>query len=343
MRRPRVASRQLDAAAPIVFIVFTGLGAAYIVVAKSLSVSAFVVTFVPIALMTGYAAMIMIARGLRLRDDQTGDNFYYMGFIFTLTSLAVSLYQYGGGGAVDEIVRNFGIAVASTIAGIAFRIVFNQLRRDPMEVERVSRLELAEASRKVRRELDGILSEMNHFQRSNQQMLQEGYHEIRTQVETSAKSLVQSLDLLAKEASEHIRVSSLAIQNGIDTKELRGGIDQTAKAVHDINAILTSASTQIATATQSVADKLAGMSTPDKVIEVRLEPVVAGLQRAIETAMSDFSSRLGDVAELRRGLEQSTAEALRASDVLDKLAATFEAYDRAPARQGLFRRLWRGG
>ncbi|MCA0016130.1 hypothetical protein LB561_22725 [Mesorhizobium sp. B292B1B] len=343
MRRPRAASRQLDAAAPIVFIVFTGLGAAYIVAAKSLSVSAFVVTFVPIALMIGYAAMIMIARGLRLRDDQTGDNFYYMGFIFTLTSLAVSLYQYGGGGAVDEIVRNFGIAVSSTIAGIAFRIVFNQLRRDPMEVERVSRLELAEASRKVRRELDGILSEMNHFQRSNQQMLQEGYHDIRTQVETSAKSLVQSLDLLAKEASEHIRVSSLAIQNGIDTKELRGGIDQTAKAVHDINAILTSASTQIAAATQSVADKLGSMSTPDKVIEVRLEPVVAGLQRAIETAMSDFSSRLGDVAELRRGLEQSTAEALRASAVLDKLAATFEGYDRAPTRQGLFRRLWRGG
>ena len=99
--------------------------------------------------MLTYALVIYSARNLRLRDDQSGDNLYYMGFLFTLTSLGVSLYQFSVERAAEEIVQNFGIAIASTITGIALRVVFNQMRRDPVEVERMMRLELAEAARRV--------------------------------------------------------------------------------------------------------------------------------------------------------------------------------------------------
>ena len=67
-------------------------------------------------------------------DKPSGDNLYYMGFLFTLTSLAVSLYQFSTVGSAEQIVQNFGIAIASTIAGITLRIMFNQMRRDPVEV-----------------------------------------------------------------------------------------------------------------------------------------------------------------------------------------------------------------
>jgi hypothetical protein len=163
MRSPKIRERRAHLAAPLVFFFFTLAGVAYIVLSKLYDVPAAAVTLAPVLLMLAYAGMIIFAVGLRLRDDQTGDNFYYMGFIFTLTSLAVSLYQYSSSGSVDEIVRNFGIAVASTITGIALRIFFNQMRRDPVEIEHYSRLELADASRRVRRELDGVLAEMVHW------------------------------------------------------------------------------------------------------------------------------------------------------------------------------------
>jgi hypothetical protein len=41
--------------------------------------------------------------------------------------------------AAEEIVRNFGIAITSTVVGIALRVLFNQMRRDPLEVERTAR------------------------------------------------------------------------------------------------------------------------------------------------------------------------------------------------------------
>src|SRR5436305_3151905 len=148
---------------------FVTAGCIYILTAKLEGVEPFYVTFVPVGTMIAYALLINLARGLRLRDDQSGDNIYYMGFLFTLTSLGVSLYQFSASRAAEEIVQNFGIAIGSTIAGIGLRVIFNQMRRDPVEIERMMRLELAEAARRVRRELDSTVVEFGHHRRSAQQ------------------------------------------------------------------------------------------------------------------------------------------------------------------------------
>ena len=118
-------------ASAVVFLFFVAAGCAYIVLAKLAGIGPFCVTFVPVGTMLAYALLIYSARGLRLRDDQSGDNLYYMGFLFTLTSLGVSLYQFTAARAAEEIVQNFGIAIGSTIAGIGLRVIFNQMRRDP--------------------------------------------------------------------------------------------------------------------------------------------------------------------------------------------------------------------
>src|ERR1700719_1411841 len=107
---------------------FVTAGCAYIILAKLRGIEAFYVTFVPVGIMVAYALLISLARGLRLRDDQSGDNLYYMGFLFTLTSLGVSLYQFSATRAAEEIVQNFGIAIGSTLAGIGVRGILNQTR-----------------------------------------------------------------------------------------------------------------------------------------------------------------------------------------------------------------------
>jgi len=104
-------------ASAVVFLAFVAIGCVYIVIAKLVGIGPFYVTFVPVGTMLAYALLIYSARGLRLRDDQSGDNLYYMGFLFTLTSLGVSLYQFTAARAAEEIVQNFGIAIGSTIAG----------------------------------------------------------------------------------------------------------------------------------------------------------------------------------------------------------------------------------
>src|SRR4051794_4369364 len=77
-----------------IFFTFVIVGAVYIVSAKMLGTNQALVTCVPVFLMLGYAILIGLGRLLRLRDDQSGDNCYYMGFLFTLASLGVSLFQF---------------------------------------------------------------------------------------------------------------------------------------------------------------------------------------------------------------------------------------------------------
>jgi hypothetical protein len=161
----------------VVFFIVVAAGCSYIVFSKLHGFAAVQVTLVPVAVMVGYALLLGLARLFRLRDDQSGDNLYYMGFLFTLTSLGVSLYQYSSEGSAEQIVQNFGIAIASTIAGIALRIFFNQMRRDPVEVEQTARLELADASRKVKRELDSAVLEFGYFRRTIQQSIEDSLAE----------------------------------------------------------------------------------------------------------------------------------------------------------------------
>src|SRR6201987_2237572 len=148
------------------------------------------VTLVPVLTMIGYAALIWSARNLRLRDDQAGDNLYYMGFLFTLTSLGVSLYQFNAAHAAEEIVQNFGIAIGSTITGNALRVIFNQMRQDPVEVERIARMELADAARRVRRELDSTVVEFGYFRRTAQQAAADSFKQVASTFDRSEERRV---------------------------------------------------------------------------------------------------------------------------------------------------------
>src|SRR5689334_20558392 len=64
----------------LLFFAVVLLGCAYIAYAKLHEFPAFYVTSVPVGIMLAYAALLGFARLFRLRDDQSGDNLYYMGF-----------------------------------------------------------------------------------------------------------------------------------------------------------------------------------------------------------------------------------------------------------------------
>ena len=107
---------------------------------------------------TWYVAATKNRSGISV--DRASDNVYYLGLLFTLTSLAYSLIKlsYFGMSAKEEdegiqvlsLLPDFGLALFSTIAGIFFRIFLQQLRNDPLDVETEAREELGIAIRQLR-------------------------------------------------------------------------------------------------------------------------------------------------------------------------------------------------
>ena len=193
----------------LAFFAAAVLGMAFIVLAKLSALSQLQVTAVPIGILLAYAFVLFRWRRLTLRDDQAGDNLYYLGFLYTLTSIAVSLYQFSlAENAQEQIITNFGIAIATTIIGLALRVMFNQMRQDPAEVERVARAELAEAARRLRREIDSVVMELNVFQRTTQQSLIHNQLSLQDRVAGTLKTSYSSLGESIAELAE--RVSSLS-------------------------------------------------------------------------------------------------------------------------------------
>jgi hypothetical protein len=100
----------------------------------------------------------------RFREDRAGDDLYYLGFLFTLVSLGYSLHAFGQLHAIERIVANFGIALGTTIVGLAMRVLLYQLRGEALdEPEFAARIELAEAASKLRFQLSLCVEDMSGF------------------------------------------------------------------------------------------------------------------------------------------------------------------------------------
>jgi hypothetical protein len=276
----------------LIFFAVVLIGCAYIVFSKLQTLAAVYVTLVPVCIMVLYALLLGLTRLFRLRDDQSGDNLYYMGFLFTLTSLAVSLYQFSVTNSVEQIVRNFGIAIASTIAGIALRIFFNQMRRDPIEVEHTARLELAEASRKVKRELEGTVLEFSYFRRATQQSLADALDEVIESLRSGREKLVAQLEEFAQTFSRPLEHASNRSTETIDQFSVRfsQSLETISRQLSEGTIQLSNASTTMIRSVGAVASKLEAMQTPDHVIEIKLNPLIQGLSRAVNTFSKNAES-----------------------------------------------------
>src|SRR5690606_10820208 len=143
-----------------------------------------------------------------------------------LMSMAVALYEFGaigllgGEGASAEagarqIIRNFGIALATTIAGIFLRVLLNQMRVDPADVERTTRMELADAATKLKAHLDTVSQGMARhtdemLQRANDQsvrcvdMTTSALDGVTRSVATRAEEMLQAMTSSASAAVREI-------------------------------------------------------------------------------------------------------------------------------------------
>jgi ElaB/YqjD/DUF883 family membrane-anchored ribosome-binding protein len=285
------------------FFSIVATGALYIVVAKLSGFHPFIVTTIPVLIMLGYAVLLAALRVVRLRDDQAGDNLYYMGFLFTLTSLAVSLYQFSATNSAEQIVQNFGIAIASTIAGIALRIFFNQMRRDPVEVEHTARLELADATRRVRRELDGAVLEFSHFRRATQQSISEALNEVTIALNETKGRVISELEAFVRLSKQPLEEA--AGQSGMVLKQasnrLSQMMDATAAQIQDTGSQFSAALSEVggvtiveleafAKALKEPLEETAGQSGAIlNEMNVRLSQTIATAAKQIHGAGSELS------------------------------------------------------
>ncbi len=321
---PVLDSRHLPT---FVFTAVTLIGCLFIFVAKTSGVSLIIAITVPIILMFGYLGLSIIVGKLKVHDEQTGDNLYYMGFLFTLTSLAVSLYQFGTGGNADDIVQSFGVAVSSTITGIALRILYNQVRRDPVGTEGKVREELADTTRRITTEMDVSAREFADFRRVCNQMLEEGFDEIARQAEQNGASVRKAYESMVSEALKPLQETSSKIAENLENTFSRiedrftgiaDKVDTVAGNLDKANTSMEETVSRFEKQAESVSGKLENITIPDAVLKSDLLPLI----KTLVTTIGEYTERS---EALSRQQKERTDKILLAVGQLTKSQTEFSS------------------
>jgi hypothetical protein len=169
------------------------------------SVAAFAV-----ALMLVYGYIAYRIPLVRLRLDRLGDNFYYLGFIYTLASLSAALIELRITGiTTNAILGAFGIALVTTIFGIAGRVIFVQMRSEIDDVEEIIRRDILEASTQLRGQLSAALNDLDTFCTGVQQATKECLENTTDH----AKAHLEKISSVAQQAADRINEAFVARQD----------------------------------------------------------------------------------------------------------------------------------
>ena len=213
-------------------------------------------------LVAGFAVVLMLVYGavayhipaVKLRADRLGDNFYYLGFIYTLASLSVALMQLRDGVDMQPILASFGIALFTTIVGVAGRVVFVQMRTEIDEVEEQARRDLLETSKELQAQLAHALRDFETFSTAVRQ----------TAEETASQSSIaaqKQIDLIGSVARAAV-------------SEIKGAFEVNRSSARELASVFQDISSEL----RQAGDRLAKMELPTVKFEQQLERFGAQLQ-----------------------------------------------------------------
>ena len=317
------------------------------------------ITVVLIVIMLAYSAAVALLPRIRLRLDQAGDNAYYIGLLFTLTSMAFALWDFRlatgtvrSAAGVQQIISNFGIALATTIIGILLRVALHQMRVDPADLEEMTRVELTEAAERLRGILDTTTSDLARFHLEVQQKqmdvfgtMAERFSEAASQVQksvadSSARVVAQTEDsyksMLDGTHQLTVQLKALAIEATGAIERLKAvqpppltlsrRLDKVGeimeRVANESERTATGLKATLAGATQAIvsvketAELLRSLTAGIRDEHVTVITNVNQAAENLTAGLESFNIRLGnilvDVTELQGHLKDSATESMRA-------------------------------
>jgi hypothetical protein len=255
------------------FLIAAGLGILLVWVVKAQNWPLAPTVAVPISIIAVYCLMASFSSWFYIREDQIGDNAYYLGFLFTLTSLAYALWNFqsaGLGRSPEDIIISFGVALWSTIVGIALRVFYSQLRQDPQDIEKEARARIAEAASRLSGELYQAQLTFNTYTRSLQQSMQEAL--IRAS-ETATNGLNSSIEQFTN--TTHGMVS-----------KIEGAFSE----FNDQSIKLNLAATKTVEALVALNQRIEKVEAPDTLIHKKIDGIFQGLDKST-AKLNELASR----------------------------------------------------
>ena len=280
----------------------------------------------PIAVLFAYW-MIALAISDKRIYEIIGDNCYYLGFVFTLTSLAVTLYQlYEPADAaprdqlLGKTISGFGVALSSTIAGIVLRVLMQRMAPDIAQQESETRVDFDLAVREFRTHLSMSVDELKRYSVETSQILAEQRDAIRETMAQDANAHRQALESsstaltrFSEETESRLSEHWAALEEGVarDAEAYREAAQESVSAFRE--ALKGMIAETVFERHGSIREALQSSSGEYRQI---LESTMADLRHVLSEAVlafAEYREEAGRLASLSRTTFEQTRESAEAA------------------------------
>lgn len=135
---------------------------------------------VPMLAMAIYVYVGINRKDRTLTDDKFADSCYYLGFLFTIAAIVISLIDIGSAKvSIEALAWRFGVAMVSTVIGMAVRVYLVNFR--------------VEADDAVRIVEDALISGAERFT-NNLELASERYRRFEADINTSTNQVLEHIN-----------------------------------------------------------------------------------------------------------------------------------------------------
>lgn len=276
---------------------------------------------IPLLIMSAYIVLGYHRRDSDVNDEKFADSCYYLGFIFTITSIIFSLFDLPNiGTKIQEIAVRFGAAMVSTVLGLGVRVYLVSFKRDVGDAIKDAEDAVLDVTKKLTEHLKISLEKLCDFE---------------SQVDTAAKSSVErvnmQIDNLSKNHAEKLsgffndltnRNQEAFTQAMVEVKMASQRLSDSVDGYsHGMRSNLSSIENKVGAFTEAVTDRLKTTTFPDDYFAKHLDAPLNQLKDSASLLAGGVKIASDEVSEsstvLTKTLKKLREKANAAEESLD--------------------------
>lgn len=247
--------------------------------------------------MVAYIALGYHRRDNEVSDEKFADSCYYLGFIFTITSIIFSLFDLPNiGTKIQDIAVRFGAAMVSTVLGLGVRVYLVSFKKDIADAIVDAEDAVMDAAAKFTEQLKVALERLRDFESQVDIAAKTSVERVNLQVENLSKNHAEKLTTFFAElttrnqeaftkALADIKGASIRLSNSVDGYSL------------GVRSNLSNIEAKVVAFTDAVTDRLRSTTFPDDYFSQQLEAPLAQVKQAaveVSNTLRQTSAEVGD-------------------------------------------------
>lgn len=286
--------------------------------------------WIPLSIMAAYIILGLRRKDRDVSDEKFADSCYYLGFIFTITSIIFSLFDLPDiGTKIQDIAVRFGAAMVSTVAGLAVRVYLVSFNKDTSDAIRETEYSIIETSQKFREQLVLAYERLSDFQSQVENGAKGTVERVNIQVENLSKNHADKLAGFFEELTNKNQIAFSSALDEVNKASLRLSESVDGYSL-GMRANLGSIEAKVTAFTDAVSGRLQATTFPDDYFVKQLEQPLNQLSSATNTVAGNI---LATATEIRGATTTLTGAVKKLQSKSESIEASMDAAMRLTAQQ----------